>query len=232
MAIVVEQALYIQADGGNPTDNFTFTTDLGGSNPTAGNTLIVCVACIDSLTITSCDDNTGSNTWVEDATENTDRFNVFRASNIASGVTDLDIVLSASGTPWVFCLEVSGMTNTSPLQDTSAWAADGEGFDTAHGFQYTTQEAGELVVCFGKANANRVWTGANGATSVAGSLDPPESVGREVIYEVVAAAETSDIEWTLSSGQSCTMALVSYKPAAVGGGFQTAWANNSNTVIQ
>lgn len=211
MPIVVEQALYLATDQGDPTDNYTFTTDLGGSNPTAGNTLIVCVACIDSLTITSVADNQ-SNIWVEDANENTDRFNVFRATNISSGVTDIDVVLSATGTPWFFVLEVSGMTNTSPLQDTAAWAADGEGFAVSHGFEYTTLEAGELVICFGKANASRVWTGTGGATAVTSN-----STARNVIYEIVSAAETADITWDLDTAQSCTMALVSYKPAAAGG---------------
>lgn len=187
------------------------THPLATCTPSAGNTLVVvgyASTAVDIGTLTDDD----ANSYTEDFNGDTGRWSVMRLSDIPAGIASLSWDLPSNTQVHTFVLEVSSLDDTSPLNDTSAYASDGDGFVTSHGFEYTTTEANELVVAAVRPNAARVTTGTNGATSVNTS-----SIIAGVVFEVVASAETADITWDFDTAASADALLVSYLPAAGGG---------------
>ncbi len=183
-----------------------------GFTPTAGRTLIAMARCVsDTVQILDCTDD-DSNTWTEALHGDDDRFAIHYLSNIPSGITAIHWDMSSNFTTKTFVLEVSGLTNTSPLQDTSGWAALTES-SLERSIEYTTLEVNELVVFIYDLNASRTSTGTGGVTIV-------DTAATDVNagYKIPSSAETANATWDIDIGGSGNGMLVSFKPEAAGGG--------------
>lgn len=177
---------------------------------TSGRALVAIIDSYSGNTVTSVTDNQG-NSYTELFATNSNTHKYFITAN-ANGVTSVTPTFSGSSNPMCWFIEISGHDTVTPLQDSAAWASDGDGFVTAHGYEYTTVESGELVLCVARGGANRTYTGTNGATALQVAAPGPFSL----MYEIISAAETADITWTVDTGTSCSAALISISPAASG----------------
>lgn len=203
-----------------PTVNNTdHTTDGFGTSPTqtlgftgtAGRALVAVIVSgsgtVDSIT------DSAANTYTELFSTNSGSMKFYMTDD-ADGVTTVTPTFSAANTPTCMFYEVTGLAAAaSQPQDTSAYASDGDGFVTGHGYEYTTSEADELVIAIVVATSSaRSVTGTGGATEVLGT-----STSIDGVYEIVSSAETADITWDFDTAGNGSAALVSLSPEATGG---------------
>lgn len=200
--------------------SFTFTTDLqthdsvsAGSNPTAGNTLLIICRALFGGDITDIDTNQNDATSFAantDYTADAAGFPIifYRIENISAGVTQIDVTCDANATVWLMVIEE---TDTFTLNDTSDLGA--QTFQTTILEEYTTSIANELVLAWVESGLTRDHQDSDGSTVTALSGTETYSMA----YKVVASAETNDLEVLLDSGANAAMALVSYQPVAGGG---------------
>jgi hypothetical protein len=188
--------------GTTPVQTLAFT----GSS---GRSLIAIIDSNSANTVTSVTDSQ-SNVYTElfSTSSSTQKY-FFTAS--ATSVTTVTPTFSAGSTPVCWFVEVSGIDTATPMQDSSAYASDGDGFVIPHGYEYTTVEAGELVVAVARCTTtNRTFTGTNGSTAFQNA--PPAA--HSLVYEIISAAETADITWSMDAGGNCSASLISISPAA------------------
>lgn len=196
----------------NDVTNSGFGTSVARAltfTPTAGNTLIV-VSNGQTVPVTSVTDNLSS-TYTLDV-QSDEAQQIFRLSDIPSGITSLTISHASNATPRIFVFEVSGLAGDASVVDaTIPWASTPESFSSSHSFAYTASGPG-IVFAAAKASASASWTGASG--SVAYALDDSENRG--VISKVVSSAETSAVNWTHVNTPSNQAIAVVYAAAAGG----------------
>ena len=199
---------------GNIVQSFTTDFELtagggAGANPTEGNSLIVVIQH-DSVTIVDAPTTNQSDVFTLDY-EPGNSISIYRIDSISAGVTEMQLDFSGGTTPQVWIFELDAVVEEG---DNSAYASTGDGFVTAHGIEYTTSTADELVICIARctSGSKTTWTGTGGATSL---QDSAASTTQAVIYAIIASAATADISWTMNAAGNATAALISY--ALVGG---------------
>jgi hypothetical protein len=182
-----------------------------GFSPSSGNTLIAIVRLATVQTVDAVTDE-DANSWSIDVTGDTSRWAIARLSNIPAGISTVHFNVSAAAISRCHVIEVSGLANSSQPETTFAYAASGEGSATSHGHAYTTAAANELVVYGVQFSAGRTMTGTNGTTVLQASA--PDNEG--AAYEVISAAESGDLTFTLDTAATSTGLGVAYSPAAGG----------------
>ena len=186
-----------------------FATDEGGasgSNPTAGNDLVVFYwGSADATAI----DTDQSDVGVEQITQD-NGWSVWLITNISSGVTALDITKDGTGTGRVFCFEIDEAVT---LNYSAAYAASGEGSATSHDIGYTTDVANEYAF----AAISGLLSARNfGAASGSSILTIAASADYGIAYKVVASAETGTLDWTFDSNSTASALVATFQPPASG----------------
>lgn len=185
-----------------------------GFSPTAGNTLVVGVLT-PSQQVTAVQDN-NTNAFTLDNDANSDGFRtIWRLSDIGSGVTGITLSLASATTPYVYIWEVSGLANSSALDDTVAWTE--LSFSASQSLGYTTDTDGQAVFAVAFADGNRTWTGTSGTTAITHT----GSTNRAGLSKIAGTAGAGTINWDFDTAIGGDAALVTYR-AASGGGDSTA----------
>lgn len=204
-------AVVVNAEAWDRSDFGTSVDVTLGFSPTLGNTIIVGIldqAGTNAVTAVA-DNNAAAFTQDFDA-NGADAISFWRLASAGSGVTTITITQGSAGTPNVIILEVSGLAASSVVDDTVAYASDGDGFVVSHDLGYTTDSTGELIFGLSRANSAGECLSASGTTVV--TLDTSEIVCGH--YKIDAGSGAGTLDWDYGAARSASATLISYRPDA------------------
>lgn len=208
-----------------------------GTNPTGGNLLIALVQFraiggeVTGVSVTGS--NNGAFSVAQAGTNN--GANIFYKENCAGGAETVTLAFSSSGnaTSYIQLLEVSGIATSSALDqtlDSTYVAAPADPYLYPCGAGITTTGAGIIVSCMGAAGS-LTKSAASGFTKLAYTPADPARLASQ--YKISTGAESSvTAPFDADAGFNYVHVIANFLDAAGGGGFQAAWARNSNQVIQ
>lgn len=202
---------------------------------TSGNTLLVGFFASQAPSGVT-DDGGASPTYVQDRSSNytgNNHLNWYRRSNITDGPDQVTITVGASAVIRYTILEVSGLDNDSPVGQQAVGSTGG--FTLTPTVSATTATANELAFALFVAVNSREFVTPSGWTRGLMQADPTNATA--FYDEDVGAAGSISCSPTLQtsgsdSGTNAYSQIVTYLAAGGGSSFQTAWARNSNQVIQ
>lgn len=190
---------------------------------TSGNTLLVEIWVADTALPTAFSDNQ-SNTYTLDGTirnrANDGERRMYRCSNITNAPTQIRCTLAATGATQFTVLEVSGLTNTSPLgQSVSATASS----VSSHPVSFTTTTANELAFFTAEYATGPTSTPDTGYT-----LLTHDNYGYDAQYDEDVGAAGSKTATITTSGNTNSVCWVNtYKIAASGPTVSTVSSNSA-----
>jgi hypothetical protein len=195
--------------GSNPVVSLGFTG-------TTGRTILV-AANADAETFTSVtDDSSGTPAYTRDlSTENISGpdTGIWRRTNISGSPTALNFTKTGTGNLWVCAIEVSGLDNSSPLDDSEEFSTIGD--NTAHSQSYTATAAGSLA--FSIMVNGLDFQAASGST-VMREVSAGAAATIAAAYQVFVGTGTQTINYTVNPSSTVFTAGALYKAAAGGGG--------------
>lgn len=211
---------------GEPFDD---PIDIAISAVGSGNTLLVAFGLSDTNQPVSVTDNQSNTYTLDYQTANIggdgDIF-FYRCSNITNAPTQISIDINGTTLVTYFVLEVSGLSNSSPLDQS---AAAGPTNSTTPTVGITTDSANELVFAVMQFDAGRQFTAASGYTELQPYADPVFSTSE--YDDDVGAAGSKTVDGTLNSNTPWRIAAVSYRAAGGGGGTVNEETLEDTTVI-
>ena len=215
----VQQALIFQ-EAFSSDNHVAFTSELhvhedsgtNGTNPSSGNDLLCVVygqtaSSIDNVDATDGASNVTTGTLQYAMGDNTE---VWLIPNIGSGVTSVR-VQTGSSAAWVLWVLECDQALTENTSARTTFGVDGDGFVTTHDFDYTTDVANELVICYMRSTSGtKDWGAGSGTTIVSEDTTSSVCIG----YKEVALAESGTIDWTFDAAGNCSAALTAFEQAS------------------
>lgn len=219
MAVAIVQRSAYGNGGGGANGPRAF-----GANATVGNTIVIVIfVAIYVADPTSVTDNLG-NTYVKDVSlaavgaGSVDRFMVYRTSNLAN--TPASVTVTVAQATKIVAYEVSGLSNTSPLDVNTVGTAAGS---TAPSYPFTSTTAGEFAVgmlSISNGGAGQTFTAGTGWT-----LD--STAAAEIVWfesKVLGAAGSYNLDGTLSASSGLwDFCAITYKAPAVASTWPKGW---------
>lgn len=211
---------------GEPFDD---PIDITVSAVGSGNTLLVAFGLADTNQPVSVTDNQSNTYTLDYQTANIggdgDIF-FYRCSNITNAPTQVSIDINGTTLVTYAVLEVSGLSNSSPLDES---AAAGPTNSTTPTVGITTDSANQLVFALMQFDAGRQFTPGTGYTELQPYPDPV--FGTAEYDDDVGAAGSKTVDGTLNSNAPWRIAAVSYRAAGGGGGTVESRTAEDTTIV-
>lgn len=199
------------------TGNGTSLTASFGSTVTAGNTVLVlawgwCGQSFSSSSVTCTDSNSTSYTQDKFANLSSDAWcAVFRLSNVGSGITSVKVSNSAAaGDIIIVAAEVAGLTNSSPVDQSSSGTSSSGSTSPAPG-SLTTANANDLLAAVMADDGTGTITDPSGWTDEYDETNGSSYEQGSGITKTVSATGSYNPTWTLGASAKWVSCQVAYK---------------------
>lgn len=189
------------------------TSSAFGSNTTTGNTILVTISTWNDAQaniVSSVTDSKG-NTYTQDQasvkqTGTHTREYLYRSSNITGGASHTITVnytgASNNYAAWA-AIEVSGQTNSTPLDQATNTSSNSAVTDAAIGPTGTTTQNDEIVVAgcgVDAPNSNiAIGTATTGYTAILTEQDALSYIGAQWAYKIISTTGTQSATWSHSN---------------------------------